>query len=70
MIHYRQDRFTQQVFRRAKGAPEEYVAKEKDWIVTGDAISAFHDSSDYRAITEQEASEAIEHQNRAADNKL
>lgn len=70
MIQYKQDRFTKHVFRRAQGAPEEYIAINQAWMVTGDAIEAFYDSSDYKTISEQQAKEAIESQNRAVQSKL
>ena len=39
-----------------------------EWIMTGEAIEAFHDSSDYRTISEEEAKKAIERQNKAYEN--
>lgn len=65
MAYYRQCRITKRIFRRCGSAPEEYVAKNKEWVVTGDAIEAFHDSSYYSSITGEEAKEAIEKQNKA-----
>lgn len=68
MIHYRQCIHTKLIFRRTENGSEEYSAKNKEWIKTGEAIEAFYDSSDYRSISEEEAKNAIEHQNKAYES--
>ncbi|HOR53004.1 MAG TPA: hypothetical protein PK824_01105 [Bacilli bacterium] len=65
MIQYRLDRFTKQLFRRAGDGPQEYIAKEKQWQTTPDAVDAFYDSSDSKPISEKEAIEVMERQGRA-----
>jgi DNA-binding PadR family transcriptional regulator len=68
MIYYRQCIHTKLIFRRTEKGSEEYSAKNREWIMTGEAIEAFHDSSGYRSISEEEAKKAIERQNKAYDN--
>lgn len=65
MVYYKQCRITKRIFRRCDSAPEEYIAKNKEWVVSGDAIEAFHDSSYYSSITVEEAKEAIQKQIKA-----
>jgi len=69
MTYYRQDIFTKQLFRRSENGPEEYIAKNREWRMTGDAIEAFHDSSYYSSITDEEAKEAINKQNNAVEKE-
>lgn len=68
MIYYRQCIHTKLIFRRTDNGAEEYSAENREWIKTGEAIEAFHDSSDYRSISEEEAKKAIEHQNKAYES--
>lgn len=67
MIIYRKHSLTEQLFRRAVGYPEEYIAKDKEWKLTADAVEAFHDSSDTYKIDEKEAIETMEKQNRSLE---
>ncbi|HQA56207.1 MAG TPA: hypothetical protein PLY58_03965 [Bacilli bacterium] len=66
MIYYRQNRVTKQLFRRVDSVPEEFMPEDREWKLTGDAIAAFHDSSDTSAISEKTAIEVMERQARAA----
>lgn len=59
MIHYRQDRYTKQIYRLVAGTPEEYDGRTKEWKVTGRALAAYGPSSDTRMISEEGATEEI-----------
>lgn len=65
MIKYRQCRLTKLIFRNTENGSEEYSAKNREWIKTGEAIEAFYDSSDYKSISEEEAKKIIDRQNKA-----
>ena len=67
MIYYRQKTgLTKQLFRHVDGVSEEFIPKDREWRSTGDAVEAFYDSSDSKAISERDAIEIMERQARAA----
>ncbi len=57
---------TKQLFRHVDGVSEEFIPKDKEWRSTGAAVEAFYGSSDSKEISERDAIEIMERQERAA----
>lgn len=60
------------VYRWAGGPydlPEEYLYKTKKWSFTGDAVEAFYEGNGTRGVTEKEAYEVIEREQKRYEER-